>query len=162
MEEERNDVLEEIHAEATDVIGGLVLAETWLTGGWDGTLEKTTHVMPRLAGAVSAARQAMERILELAGDGRQKLREGTIMEQQSREGERGKTVYSVLAEIENQLKLIRRVTYDHFLEDDIDTERRDEVLGVHNTLQDIEMKIAMLIKGDELEAIKAPAALQIW
>lgn len=67
MEEERKDVLEEIRVEVTNVMGGLILAETWLTEGWDGTLEEATFVMPDLTKAVTTAREAMERIFELAG-----------------------------------------------------------------------------------------------
>lgn len=67
MAEERKDVLEEIQATVTDVMGGLILADTWLKEGWDGTLDHATYVMPDLTKAVTAAREAMERIFELAG-----------------------------------------------------------------------------------------------
>lgn len=68
MSEETKNTLEEIQTEVTVIMGGLILAETWLKEGWDGTLEKATHVMPDLTKTVTAARKAMERIFELAGD----------------------------------------------------------------------------------------------
>lgn len=58
---------EKIQAEVTDVMGGLILADTWLTEGWDGTLDQATYVMPDLMKAVTAAKEAMDRIFELAG-----------------------------------------------------------------------------------------------
>lgn len=66
-ERERRTPCEEIQFEITNVMGGLILAETWLTEGWDGTLDHATYVMPDLTKAVTAAREAMERIFELAG-----------------------------------------------------------------------------------------------
>ncbi len=68
MAEERKDVLEEIQVEITNVMGGLILAETWLTEGWDGSADQATYVIPDLTKAVTAAKEAMERIFELAGD----------------------------------------------------------------------------------------------
>lgn len=47
-------------------MGGLILAETWLTEGWDGTLDQATYVMPDLMKAVTAAKEAMERISDFA------------------------------------------------------------------------------------------------
>jgi len=67
MAEERKDVLEEIQTEVTNVMGGLILAETWLSEGWDGSADQATYVMPDLMKAVTAAKEAMERIFELAG-----------------------------------------------------------------------------------------------
>jgi len=68
MAEERKDVLEEIQGAAIDVMGGLILAETWLKEGWDGTLDHATYVMDDLRKTVTAARGAMERIFELAAE----------------------------------------------------------------------------------------------
>lgn len=67
MEQERKDAFEEIQVEVTNVMGGLILAETWLTEGWDGSADQATYVMPDLTKAVTAAKEAMERIFELAG-----------------------------------------------------------------------------------------------
>lgn len=58
---------EKIQTEVANVLGGLILAETWLTEGWDGTLDQATYVMPDLTKAVTAAKEAMDRIFELAG-----------------------------------------------------------------------------------------------
>lgn len=84
------------------------------------------------------------------------------MEQPLQQHDKSKTAYSVLLEIQNQLKMLRRVTYDYATGDETPVDTGDELLGIHNTLLDIEMKLAMLTEEDDLEAIKAPAALQIW
>lgn len=57
---------EKIQTEVANVMGGLILAETWLTEGWDGTLDQATYVMPDLMKAVTAAKEAMERISDFA------------------------------------------------------------------------------------------------
>ncbi|MDD5007484.1 MAG: hypothetical protein PHU49_07950 [Syntrophorhabdaceae bacterium] len=66
------------------------------------------------------------------------------------------SVQTVLLEIENQLKLIRNGVYRFAQDDYLDGDPVDMLLGVHNTIQDIEAKIRFITADDRLDALPAP------
>jgi len=84
------------------------------------------------------------------------------MEEQAQDRRPTKSVYTVLAEISEQLKLIREVVYNSSEEDSMTSKQMSRFLGVHNVLQDIDMKVCQLLHNDELDQMKAPEQLQIW
>ena len=86
-------------------------------------------------------------------------------------GKEQKSVYTILAEIQNQLKFIRGAVYG-FAENETENphpDTSDELekpidafLGIYNTLQDIDMKLKVVLGNDELDKIPVPGIVGKW
>jgi hypothetical protein len=74
----------------------------------------------------------------------------------------GKSVKTVLLEAENQLKMLREVVYDLSLKSGLCDSTVDMLLGVHNTLEDIQKKVGLVGGDDDLDNVPAPEPLRAW
>lgn len=65
-DELRTAIVGEIQKEMIGVIGDLTVIEVWLREGWDGTLDVITPVVPVIERTVTAAKEAVDKVLKLA------------------------------------------------------------------------------------------------